>query len=360
MSINKNKIGILTFHKAASFGAVLQCYALYTTLKKLFPENEVGVIDLVPKKEKKKARKKEKLKEKFYDFINKNIRMLTTEKNTLGECLKNLIDPATEITDIIVGSDQVWNPAITKSNFHDYFAVNIPDNVRKHAYAASFGTYPLQADTQTKQIITKSLAQYNAIGVREQSAVEICRQLGRKDAVNVLDPTLLADAEIFNRFIKKSPESAIVSGFFLAQAPYQPQILKTLAKAMNTQAVYAGIRAPFWSFIKSDMLGAVEDFVSIIHNSAGIVTDSFHGVCFSIIFRKQFIVLPSHKKERFVRIAELLKKFNLEDRIIYSYDPIEARNIMLKPIDYSTIAPLYEEERIRSLNFLKSILSKKE
>ena len=85
MQNSKAKIGILTFQKAPSFGAVLQCYALYRTIKKLYPDADVGVVDLIPGFIAKKKDEKWEEYRKFYDFTNKHVNLLTYEKSTLPE-----------------------------------------------------------------------------------------------------------------------------------------------------------------------------------------------------------------------------------------------------------------------------------
>ena len=347
------KIGILTFHKSASYGAVLQSYALSTVVKTLFPNYETGIIDFFPPRFFKHRNKKSN--QCFYDFIDRNLHLLTDEKTVLSECFSALKDPDLPVGKIIVGSDQVWNPAITKDNMADYFADTIPQGVEKYAYAASFGVSELPVDEKNRTKITGALAGYRKIGVREKSAIDICRDFGRSDAVNVIDPTLLADPGIYMKFIKPAGENSFLNGFFLSEAPGQIKVLKQVAKVTGSKAVLIGRKSPFFSFIKSYNSPAVTEFLSMFYNSSGIITDSFHGVCFSLIFQKPFIVLPSHRKERFVRIAELLDKLDLTGRIIYDHDPADAASKMQKPIDYRQVGMIIEKWRNESLDFLKSI-----
>ena len=143
--------------------------------------------------------------------------------------------------------------------------------------------------------------------------------------------------------------------FFLAHAPSQAQVLKKIAGNCKTKAVFAGIKASFWSFTKSVEFKEVYDFVSLIHNSRGIVTDSFHGVCFSIIFRKPFVVLPSPRKERFVRIADLLKMLQLEDRVCSSRKPEDAACKMQKNIDWQRVYAILEQKRNESMKLLTAV-----
>lgn len=347
------KIGILTFHRSASYGAVLQSYALSTVLKNLFTNYETGIIDFFPPRFFKHRNKKRN--QCFYDFADHNLNLLTDEKPVLAECFSALKDPSLPISKIVVGSDQVWNPAITKENMADYFADTIPQGVEKYAYAASFGVADLQSDEAEKTKITAALDGYRKISVREKSAIDICRNFGRSDAVNVIDPTLLAEPGIYMKFIKNTPKQPLLNGFFLSEDSCRINILKQVAGVTDSKVVLIGRKAPFFSFIKSCIAPDVADFLTMLYHSSGIVTDSFHGVCFSIIFQKPFIVLPSHRKERFTRIAELLETLNLTDRVISDYDPARAVKQMQTPIDYGKVGIIIEQWRKESLDFLKTI-----
>lgn len=352
MNNSKQKIGILTFHKSRSYGAVLQCYALFRTLKDI-SNADVGVIDFYPPRFARSANVPGA--QLFYDFSCRNLSMLTEERAVLQECL-DAPKGDSPVTDIVVGSDQVWNPDILKSALRDYFLCDSFPGVRKHAYAASFGLEKLSVDEETAQTLSQALASYSRIGVREKSGVDICRSLGREEVETVVDPTLLADPAIFESFVDENIFPGRVCGFFLAKAPYQAKMLKKIAKSQNTKPYYLARKAPFFSFIESVEHPEVEAFVSAIHNASGIVTDSFHGTCFSIIFRRQFVITPSHRKERFVRLAELLKNLGLEDRIIADYDIDKAIKKMKEPIDYDRVHAILKEQRANSRRFVQKIL----
>ena len=347
---NSKKIGIVTFHKVKSYGALLQSYALLQTLKELCPTAEVGLIDLYPERFSKHSDDNDF--NLFRDFSTRYLNTITAAQKTLKECLQSVLEPSQPVTDLICGSDQIWNPQIVKECLKDYFMHGDLDKVNKFSFAASFGVNNLSTDSETTRIITEALAEYKKISVREASGIELCKQFGRNDAINVLDPTLTANPEIFSKFRQHNLLADKVCGFFLAQKKYHPKILKKISKLLHTQPLMLGKKAPLFSFIPSCPAPAVEDFISAISNASCVVTDSFHGVCFSIIFRKQFIVLPSHRKERFVRIAELLEALDLQDRIVEDHS--KAASQALVPIDYDKVYTVLIERRRMSRDFLKS------
>lgn len=357
-SKNKRKIGILTFHHAQSYGAVLQSYALQQTIKALIPEVEVGMIDLLPKRFNKHSSDQQAAQRKmvFDSFVSQYLSLLTEQKETVTECLAHVLNNQMPLTDIIVGSDQVWNPSILKDCIREFFLFDVHDNVKKISYAASFGTSSLDLNPEFQTLIGTALRKFSYIAVREKSGVEICKELGYDNAKLVLDPTLLASPGIYDCFLDENTCSQKVCGFFLRKASYQPKIMKLIAKKhslKSSSCVLVGVKSPLFSRIRSLEIPTVEQFVSAIRNAKCIVTDSFHGVCFSIIFKKQFLVLPSKKKERFTRIAELLLSLGLESRIIYDYDSARAANVAIEEIDYQGVNEKLDMMKSFSKKFLK-------
>lgn len=351
MSNLGKKIGIVTFHKAPSYGAVLQSYALLQTVKKICPNATAGLIDLYPERF-----SKHNINDNyrvFYNFSKTFLPVLTLERPTLPECLAEVVEKNQPVTDLLAGSDQIWNPHILKDTVKDYFMYGDLGNVNKFSFAASFGVNELNPDPDTKKIICAALSSYKRISVRESSGIELCKNFGRSDAVNVLDPTLAADPAIYSNFIQPDFCKNKVVGFFLAKAKYQAKILKKISRVLKSSPLFLGSKTPFLSFIAANPNPAVEEFVSAIHNADCIATDSFHGVCFSIIFRKQFVVLPSHRKDRFVRIAELLQMLNLEKQIIYDHSSKQAIQATISPIDYNQVYDILNSKRKFSLAYLQ-------
>lgn len=347
------KIGILTFHRAQSYGAVLQCYALLEVLQKLYPDDRTGVIDFSPDRFcGDKSKKKKNTSEVLNRFLESHINFITPSSPTLHGCLKE-----TGLTDIIVGSDQVWNPDILKDTLRDYYLCGIPDGIRKHSYAASFGVAEWNGDPAATDVVKTALQQFTGISVREASAVNICGSLGRKDAVNVIDPTLLAGREIFDPIAEKGTLTGSIAGYFLSSKPEQIKILKSVARAKqkkNSQILLLNRKAPFLSFIKASVHTEMADFLHGIRHADFVVTDSFHGVCFAILFEKEFAVLPSKRKDRFTRIAELLELTGLTDRVIHD-ETSDLDRILKTPVDFAKVGERLALSRSKSLDFLKKL-----
>ncbi|MBR7121604.1 MAG: polysaccharide pyruvyl transferase family protein [Lentisphaeria bacterium] len=351
----KRKIGILTFHRARSYGAVLQCYALCQILRKIFPDAETGVIDFSPSRfSASKDCGKQKQAEVLLKFLLSNVNVVTPESDTLNECL------SAGVTDILVGSDQVWNPGILKENLRDYFLCDIPENINKYSYAASFGSAEFVLPSEVDRVIRSALADFKNISVREGSAVGLCEKFGRSDAIRVLDPTLHAGRSEFDHIADTGTLTAPVVGYFLSPTPLQIKVLKKIAhdkRLKSSSILVLNRKAPFFSFIKSSVNTGVPDFLHAIKNAGYVVTDSFHGVCFAILFEKEFVVLPSRRKERFTRIAELLEILGLSARVMHTAQANDVRNILNNPIDFNEVRQKLSLLRDFSGDFLKNLRS---
>lgn len=349
----QRKIGILTFHCAKSYGAVLQCYALSQTISRLFPDNVTGIVDYCPLRFASAGKRGDS--EAFRNFITSHMNFITPQSTSLKECLAG-----SGITDIVVGSDQVWNPTILKDTLKEYFLCDIPENINKHSYAASFGVAELSCPPEINDILGSALQDFKSISVREASGIDICKKLGRKGAVRVLDPTLLAGREVFDPIADESSAlTASVVGFFLSPTPLQIKVLKTIAREKNirrSDVLVLNRKTPFFSFIKSSLHPEIKDFLHAIKNAQYVVTDSFHGVCFAVLFEKQFIILPSKRKERFTRIAEMLEMLDLSERVMYGNQISDAKSILNSTIDFENICKRLLTLRKHSLDFLKNII----
>ena len=182
------KISILTFSKESNFGANLQCYALCKVLQGM--GHQVDIIDIqLPKIKFSWYTTLLQIPQDilFFLFRKKHLNYFTKKYKTADQLQKGQ-----HKSDLyIVGSDQVWNPDITKRLAPlVYFFSFLPDDVRRISYAASFGKESWQSPTLTDKV-KMLLHKFNAVGVREQTGVSICKDTFGIDARLVADPTLL-------------------------------------------------------------------------------------------------------------------------------------------------------------------------
>lgn len=357
------KIGILTFHCANNFGAVLQCYALSTFLQK--EKYNVSIIDYRPQY----LLKTTFLFPTFDDFFHKPIRSIKTTLKTIIN-LRNRIEsnqsfssfrkknlPLYELKNskdlnifntIIIGSDQIWNSEIT--NGFDYYFwgdFKVPQ-IKIIAYAASSGKY--QFNKNELSFIKKKLIQFDSISVREEGLKKRLKDIYDKNIEIVLDPTLLLRKEDYHKFFTKPIiNKPYILIYEVVHDNNTERIAKLLAKQLKVNIIKIGSKSKDKTINSIINLGP-SDFINYIYNSSCIVTTSFHGTAFSIILNKPFytIKLGNQIDER---SQSLLSSLNLLQRHINkNSSPI------FENIDYSITMPLLEKLRIKSQTFLKEQL----
>jgi hypothetical protein len=271
----------------------------------------------------------------------------------------------------VVGSDQVWNPTITGALHRAYFLDFVPDDIQKISYAASFGTKELQCSREEQAGLSFLLKRFNAISVREMSGLSICRRLADVPAVPTLDPVfLLSDADYHSLCFQVEIKGGGLVCFkfdkgagFLETVDHMSKALSLPAYVMDRFRARQLLMMPAYitidrfrgRHIRSILFPSPARWLSSIRQASFIFTDSFHGLAFSLIFRKNFIVTPANPK-RFTRIKELLEEIGLESRIFYGYDEIKKDHRWQSPIDYTKVNEIMSRRIESSLDFLRNAL----
>ncbi|WP_300572699.1 polysaccharide pyruvyl transferase family protein [Phenylobacterium sp.] len=256
---------------------------------------------------------------------------------------------------IIVGSDQVWRQDyLPPDALPDYFlGFAEGTRARRVSYAASFGHGGWRYPELTAEVSTL-LSRFSAVSVREASGVDICRDvLGRGDAVHVLDPTLVVDPAFYER-VADAPTTKtgkVLFEYILDHDGEAPTIGEDVADSLWTEYSVCSV-----ALEEGGALPGIGGWVRAIMDADFIMTDSFHGMVFSIIFQKDFVALVNHKRgaDRFTSLAGLL---GLEDRLLAGSSRSQAREIAARPIDYSAVSARLKLLRERSCDFLRDALA---
>lgn len=251
---------------------------------------------------------------------------------------------------LIVGSDQVWRPKYVPYCLNDmYLAFARDSSVLRLSYAASFGGSEWEYTISQEKICSNYLKQFNAVSVREDSAVALCKEHFNIIASHVIDPTLLLTDNDYN-CLKLLPSKDAVKRIACYILDITPRI-----KAMIEE--YAKINNFEIQLFSSDMLDekktlSIEEWISVFKNSEMVITDSFHGTVFSIIYHKEFYTLINTKRGA-DRFYSLLDKLGLKNHII------DFSNFCLTPIvtDWRDVDNRIQEWRSSSLMFLKNVLN---
>ena len=378
-----NKVGLLNFHYSDhNYGAVLQAAALADVVTQLGYNAEH--INFIPAKIEQKKTPRQQLvavlavlgiksllkrllgkkvyikpqvigSEVFEQFrttwIPRSAQTYTaaTQLNTIG----------TTYAAVVVGSDQVWRPGMFVNKQQDvaaYFLSFLPDSVKRISYAASFGVDEWE-ETQNSALTKRvhdAIKKFNAISVREQTGIAICRDHFGVTAQHVLDPTLLNGVEFFERVIAKAGvskqnENVVyykldVDTTFISAIKHIGDILQVPTEDIYYQMSEAGYR-----YIP------VADWLAKIRDSKFVVTDSFHCVCLAILFNKEFICF-ANKDRGLARLQSLLASLGIDGRLCDEQQSLSSFFAGCKPIEYHYVNTKLAELRIGSLAFLKDAL----
>ena len=342
------KIGILTFHEADSYGAVLQAYALQQTLGKLGAESELVTIAtpaaaapaaptspaaaIFAKKLQAEGKKREA---RFAAFRQEYMHISKPYAPT---------DPIDADYDCFVaGSDQIWNFRIPGADAR-YF-LPFAKAEKRYSYAASFGADGLPE--KAKAWVAKQLEQFQAVSVREASGCGIVEELTGKTAQVCLDPTLLPERAHWQALAKKPEEEAYVLLFMLK---YDPELLAAAkAEAESRNLPLKVVTAAFMPQAGMDAWTGtgVPEWLGAIAGAACVFTNSFHGMVFSMIFGRSLRImrLGGELSSRNGRIEEMLASLGLSKALEEVVTP-----------DYDRVWQELDSRKASSLEYLRRMI----
>lgn len=363
------KIKTITCHYVFNYGASLQAYALYKYLKLI--GNEVEVIDYRPGYlndrykffaiqnpvwSKNIIRKiiywilktpgrilGLRRRNRFYRFTKKNIRLTEKTFRTNSE-----LEIAKLKADLFIcGSDQIWNTSFENGKDPAFYLDFIPDDIYKCSYAASFAVD--HVSPEDSRTITPRINRLNKISVREESALRILKSMNIRDAEVVLDPVFLLNRNDWLNFTKVHKRKAkyILIYIFEEKQIYNAYI-QQIAKEKNASIYSVNASRSMYAHKNFPNSGPIE-FLNLLFHAEAVITNSFHAVAFSIIFKKEFYVFQRHGTNS--RIQDFLSRIGLENRLLN----IQKRNGILLPIDYLKVEEEIEALVNKSKDFLEEI-----
>nr|WP_308758067.1 polysaccharide pyruvyl transferase family protein [uncultured Bacteroides sp.] len=341
-------IGLLTYYYSTNYGAMLQAYATVKILTQL--GHKVILINIRQETESPSL-----LKRILYFWRNRNFRRFRQTNFVVTKSFKSysdLLNHQFNFDCLIVGSDQVWNPSIAKDFLKAYFLM-FSDNCIKLSYASSFGidNWPI-SDSVLNHEIMNTLNTFKGVSVREQTGAKLLKETFNINSEIVLDPTFLLKS-YFN--IKPINNRNIIC-YKLVKDNFFYECSSTISKILSLPLFLLNDIFPHKN-IKYIYPPSVEDWVRYIASSAFVITDSFHGLVFSIIYHKPFIVMIGNP-ERASRLLDLLKLIGLSERCVTSSTGIDQlKNILNTSIDYVHIDSVLSAQRNISINFLSSNLN---
>lgn len=368
------KIGLMTLHHdKSSFGACLQGFALWHYLSQC---NDCEMVNLPVTKNKehqetlmihikvfvakcleflKNFRKPEYLKAlhdsktriKNFETFNSLIRM--SEKCwKKDEIYKN--PPSYDVW--VSGSDQLWNPRIY-FDIEPYLLGFTRDKDKRVSYASSLGV--LKIEPNYELLFEYAIPRFHSIAMREASAIPVIQKYTNIKIENVLDPTFLLSKDEWRSFSKpiKLKKKKYLICYFLTYTDEIISYCKKQAASLKLTPLFISTKTgdillfPDTKFIQN---AGPAQFIYLIDNSDFVLTDSFHGSVFSIIFEKQFITYVGRNIKASSRITDMLKSLNLSDNVSSNFQ------VKITNIDYDDVRRRLTERIIKSKDYLvKSI-----
>ena len=256
---------------------------------------------------------------------------------------------------VIVGSDQCWRPMYSP-NIYTYYLDFLKDNkeIKKLAYAASFGTDQWEYTEEQTARCKKLIQQFDLVTVREKAAVNLVAEKLNKDAEFVLDPTLLLSKEDYiELFVGKNlPDNKGIYTYILDDSDWKTQVVET---AKETLGLPQFSNQHNKHTVNSEKIPSIESWIKGFADADFVVTDSFHGTVFSIIFNKPFISLVNVSRGA-SRFESILGEFDLMQRLASDFDQQHIEALIEEAIAYDGVNQKLDALRSHSKEVLKKAL----
>lgn len=369
-------IGILTFHCADNYGAMLQAYGLKYFVKKInentqiipyepfFLRGQYWMFPVFPGKFLRVVARA--IKCGIYNLIMLDTDYLLQKKHMQGFRKRYLTGQLKSIRTVyglqkltidtyILGSDQIWNPDITNGLRKAYFGA-FSNKYKKNviAYAASFGSNSLRYSYDEK--LRFLLSHINSVSVREESAVPYLSKLTEKAIFSVSDPVFLLDQTEWEKIARMPKQTHYVLVYVTERNESLIKVVESLAAEKGLTVIELKYRKERKQSKKSnymiDISAGPAEFLGYIHHADYILTNSFHAVAFSIIFQKKFFVFQL--RQRNARIENILRQYGLMGRMVRG--EIDLSKID-EAIDWGNVKKKILQIREKSIRFLLNSLS---
>lgn len=366
------KIAVLTMPLKKNYGGILQAYAMMTHLKKMGHSPELLFVqsggnsltwiikDLLKRyilsyitNKWKCTRELERIEVNTDYFVDRYIGPKTNPlfgSSDFKKITENRYDA------YLVGSDQVWRPGMNHYIDYAFFGFVRSDKPILLSYATSFGvdTWGYTVDQTAKY--KKQIQRFSGVSVREDSAVGLCKEHFKVDATHVLDPTLMLKVDDYRKLIKQENENKLdgeLLCYILDENNEKQLLIDSISKELGIKPFR--VNAEFnncksESELEKRIYPTVTSWLKGFDDAKYVVTDSFHGCVFAILFNKPFIVYGNEERGM-DRFNSLLKLFALEDRLVHSVNEISDNKID-QEIDWDRVNMKIDEYRNISNSFI--------
>lgn len=358
----------MTLHRAHNYGSALQAYALQAFLEQLSRQSKEPfvhcIVDVVPPAQ-----------EKLYAQYQKGVRPKALVKNAIAFYYRRAlsiqhekferfvaqklplserceVDDLTEITNgmdvLLCGSDQIWN--VRARDFAPWFFADFQSRAKKVSYAASFGPLEIDWSRYDAPKIAACLDEFVALSVREKASADQVMQLCQKHAQVHVDPTLLLTVDDW-RCLQSDTNYKRQYILFYCLEPTRAQIrmARRISKRLRMPILitkYNNKHDICNPFVKRYDCGP-EDFLSYVDHAALVLTSSYHGTLFSVLYQKPFYVLDAQEDGR---ISHFLDQVRLKERILTRKTNLSDVSLALP--DYTSAHTYIEQARLITRDYL--------
>lgn len=377
------KIGILTQPLINNYGGLLQAYALQTSLKQF--GHDAIILDRHFAQQSRIKVLLHRVKAFIFKYVFRHLgievipfQLSPEQRDTISKETRRFVQQHINKTEklystndlkrvvsmhafdaYIVGSDQVWrltySPCIT-NYFLDF--IDRTPSVKRIAYAASFGVDHWHFSAKETQKCKQLAQQFDAISVREDTGVDLCRKHLAVDALHVLDPTMLLDPEDYRGLVLADdvPQSTgNLMAYVLDSSVEKNSVIQQVATTLKLKPFTV---MPLLKFgretqgnIKDCVFPPVTQWLRGFMDAEFVVADSFHGCVFAILFNIPFVVI-GNKQRGMARFVSLLRQFNLQDRLIDSSSELTEK-LIRDPVDWNQVNHQRSTLKEFSLHFLR-------
>lgn len=370
--MEKRKVGILTFHRQLNYGAALQAVATYHMFKSLGCEPYIIDYRHERTEESRKLifrncqnekriikklkiilhniyhyRTEHKRSKRFDEFIKSNA--LLTKPCHSDEELRSV---SCSMDILVTGSDLVWNWDID-TDMNPVFFLNFAHSFKgvKLSYASSMGT--AFVPDKYKPLYKSYLQNFDFISLREKTALKLLQPLSEKEISCVLDPTLMVDAKDWHKMEIKVKTPAKYAFFYILEFTEEvKKIIEYVNFMTELPIVFFTLRSHYGRRGMNMYEYGPGEFLYLLNNAEFIVTNSFHGTVFSILYNKNFYTIPH--STRGSRMTDLAEKLKQEKRVVYTLDEFK-KSFSLQYETKDCNNENIESYRDESLKYLKNI-----
>ncbi len=356
-------IGIVTFHSSCNYGAALQAYALSSALRSM--GHSTSFIDYLGCPQSKPSYRMRGMHPsdimqwyKFRDF-KRFIRTYCSKTEVAYSSLEEIRSNPPEFDAYICGSDQIWNPALLRDGKLDpvFFLDFVPDGAKRISYAASFGGDSL--DQRFHGELKDFLSKFTSLSVRESPAAAFVRDIAGVECATVLDPVFLPEdySEIMPKLTKAKGS---ILCYLLQRSPEVFEAVSQFQVASRKPLLNIYGSSKFWTSPGKSVRPSPGEWVGLFRDADTVITNSFHGVAFSIIMQREFVVLPlvGYLGKRSGRITEILRAVGLEDRQSPSFAVEDLLATVKQPISWKNVKERLAPHRKLSLDFLRASIER--